>query len=461
MARPKKSIRFQVREFKNTSGTLSYRVEGIKSNGERVRKNFTTRLLAEQERVDLEMADAGQPTKAKSKRTRLTDEQLADAEAATIAAGDQNLATIVSNYLGIKNRLLNQNLNIDDAIMYVESHYQEQQVSVSIFDAYNMFLEGKTDREQKTKQFYESTLKKLLLPDPNRPIHKVTVHDIEKILTKYRNLNTRRSHRTAFSVFFNWAARHHYCQENPCIRLDKLPRDMSQIATLNLDETKRLLHAAMLYQNGASAACIAIGLFAGLRPSEIRDLKPDDIFKDKIRITGGKMRRKLKRSSPIPPVLAAWLKKYPFSGIPKGWDSKLKNLKSATKARVWVQDIIRHTSITFQTERDKNEALTAYNCGTSITMMNRHYRDSIDDDKTVVEFWNLTPKKVLAYKLSVKLPNTNKVNWPEKLQLKKLVWEKPLVQVAKGIGVSDVALRKHCVKLGITLPPRGHWLKYS
>jgi hypothetical protein len=39
------------------------------------------------------------------------------------------------------------------------------------------------------------------------------------------------------------------------------------------------------------------------------------------------------------------------------------------------------------------------------------------------------------------------------------VWRKSLIHVAKYIGVSDVALRKHFVKLGIEMPRQGHWAK--
>ena len=42
---------------------------------------------------------------------------------------------------------------------------------------------------------------------------------------------------------------------------------------------------------------------------------------------------------------------------------------------------------------------------------------------------------------------------------KKLVWQKPLIHAAREIGVSDVALRKRCLKLGINLPRQGHWLR--
>ena len=230
---------------------------------------------------------------------------------------------------------------------------------------------------------------------------------------------------------------------------------MSQIAALSLEETKRLLYASMQMQDGAAAAAVAIGLFAGLRPSEIRDLKTEEILKEKIRVSCGKLRRQLKRSVPISPVLAEWLKEFPFKCLPLGWDGKMKRLKKATKARKWVQDVIRHTSITFQTERDKSEDLTAYNNGTSIQMMNRHYRDIIDDDQTVSEFWNLTPERLRVDPPKVDFEIKRRVEWPAPQALKKLVWQKPLIHAAKDIGVSDAELKNIALNLASLCPGRG------
>jgi integrase len=234
---------------------------------------------------------------------------------------------------------------------------------------------------------------------------------------------------------------------------------MSQIAILSLEEAKRLLIAAMTYQDGVMAATVAIGLFAGLRPSEIIDLKTQDILKDGLRVTGGKLRRQLNRTVPIPSVLDAWLKKFPFTGIPEGLKYKLKQLKKATKAKTWAHDVIRHTSISFQVERDKNEALTAYNNGTSKRMMDMHYRNTIGDSKLVSEYWALTPAKILAQKPEIELPGKPKIAWPQKEALHKLVWQKPLIHAATELGVSDVALKKHCLKEGLALPPRGYWIR--
>ena len=39
------------------------------------------------------------------------------------------------------------------------------------------------------------------------------------------------------------------------------------------------------------------------------------------------------------------------------------------------------------------------------------------------------------------------------------VWKEPVRTVARRYGVSDVALRKVCLKLGVPLPGRGHWAR--
>ncbi len=44
-------------------------------------------------------------------------------------------------------------------------------------------------------------------------------------------------------------------------------------------------------------------------------------------------------------------------------------------------------------------------------------------------------------------------------ELKRLVWEKPTIELAKEFGISDVAIGKRCVARGIAKPPRGYWAK--
>ncbi|WP_096187069.1 hypothetical protein [Evansella halocellulosilytica] len=47
----------------------------------------------------------------------------------------------------------------------------------------------------------------------------------------------------------------------------------------------------------------------------------------------------------------------------------------------------------------------------------------------------------------------------ERENLYKEVWEVPMNTLSKRYGVSDVALRKQCIKMDIPLPKAGHWVK--
>lgn len=43
--------------------------------------------------------------------------------------------------------------------------------------------------------------------------------------------------------------------------------------------------------------------------------------------------------------------------------------------------------------------------------------------------------------------------------LYELVWSKPWTSLAKELGISDVAIRKHCIKVDVPVPPAGYWAR--
>ena len=42
-----------------------------------------------------------------------------------------------------------------------------------------------------------------------------------------------------------------------------------------------------------------------------------------------------------------------------------------------------------------------------------------------------------------------------------MVWEGPASEVAKELGISDVALGKQCRRLQVPKPPRGYWARVA
>jgi hypothetical protein len=44
-------------------------------------------------------------------------------------------------------------------------------------------------------------------------------------------------------------------------------------------------------------------------------------------------------------------------------------------------------------------------------------------------------------------------------QLYELVWSEAMSRLCKAIGISDVAIAKHCRKADVPIPERGYWNK--
>src|SRR5260221_1944716 len=72
---------FVISEFTNPSGEVVFRVSGW-LDGKRIRKNFTTRAEAEVERQTLEIQETQTDSGLRPTVTRLTEDQVREAEAA-------------------------------------------------------------------------------------------------------------------------------------------------------------------------------------------------------------------------------------------------------------------------------------------------------------------------------------------------------------------------------------------
>ncbi|MCD8483932.1 MAG: site-specific integrase [Verrucomicrobia bacterium] len=289
----------------------------------------------------------------------------------------------------------------------------------------------------------------------DKMVHEIELEHVEAFLQPYKPVS-RRSYTRSINAFVTWCKQRRMCAENPCEYLGKPLADNSEILFLNALETAQLLRTAIAFKKGRMVAPLAIGFFAGLRPSEIAELRQGDFRDGFIHVTGGKLRRKLARKFPIVPLLDQWLQQYPFQEHPSTYVKDLMALRKLVQPENWCQDIVRHTSITYQMERDKDAQMVALNCGTSPQMLNQHYLQVLEVGNDADLYWNLTPDYVM--KLAIPegaedelKPKQKTVNWPDKATLQTWVKTRSLVRIGKDLGVSDNAVRKHCKKMEIDL----------
>jgi integrase len=126
----------------------------------------------------------------------------------------------------------------------------------------------------------------------------------------------------------------------------------------------------------------------------------------------------------------------------------------------WPENALRKTFISCHYETHGSIDETAKQAGTSVAMIHTHYRKLIKK-REAEKLWEIHPtagpKNLVAFKPAAK----SAVEWPSPEALQAMLWEKPAVEIARALGVTDKAVEKHAKKHGLTRPPRGHWLKHS
>ena len=112
--------RFKIQEFENPrTGTLSWRVTGTRRNGERIRENFADPGEAQFRHTELEGEFHATNGVAALRATRLTDDQVALAEAAfKRLERNEDIITAVDHWLRTgKPAVIRESPRLDEALV--------------------------------------------------------------------------------------------------------------------------------------------------------------------------------------------------------------------------------------------------------------------------------------------------------------------------------------------------------
>jgi integrase len=211
--------------------------------------------------------------------------------------------------------------------------------------------------------------------------------------------------RSQFSQFFNWCIEKGYTSENPLkkIGFDKPKRD---VQILTPKEARRLM-AKVESEFTHLTIYHAVCLFAGLRPTEAKLLKWEDIHLDELQITVWQQTSKVKetRNVQIEDTLLYWLKTH--TGTKSGFIVKQKGFRTATeKFRIalgykigkenkdgptWVEDILRHSYASYWLPKYNHRGLLAEQMGNSIKTIKKHYKRIVKTSE-VDAFWSILPQ---------------------------------------------------------------------
>lgn len=226
----------------------------------------------------------------------------------------------------------------------------------------------------------------------------VTSGDVETWLAKGNwSPQTKQTYLRRLDTFFAFAQARGWCVSNPTHAVEKLSVSAGRITVLSVADCRRLLTTCRKV-DPALLPYFAIGLFAGIRPDELKRLQPHNVKDGWIEVEGAKSKTRRRRLVEIHPTLKAWL------GVPGGkigwmnWRRRWRAVREAVpvvgefgplQPISWSSDVMRHSFCSYAYPI-KGAHWTSMHAGHSEQMLFTHYRELVTEAEAQA-FWALTP----------------------------------------------------------------------
>lgn len=384
--------RFTIKKFTNPSGEQVWRVEGRMPDGHRVRQNFQDRADAIAKKAELELQALNQPVTLSLKRTRLTDEQLTEAEAAFLKlAGKASLLTAVHHYLLTGQKPITR---------------------ITVREAHDLFLADAAQRHFRPRTIQELRSRGGFLVNVagNRWLDELDNADFRRAVHRHpgQAAATTNGNLRVLNWFMGWCVENHYLPVNP-VTIGKALTEHKEPEILNLAQVKEVLWAAMSFKDGVLAPYFASAVFGGLRPKELARLNRSKINLEDcyFNLDGEVTKTRRTRHVEIKPNLREWLLRYqdtPFVG--PNWRRDFDAVRGAAGFQVgedaddeerqtWVADVLRHTALSNFYAICQDEKFTAAWAGNSVDTLHKHYRRNVPKHEAEA-FWAITPASLEA-----------------------------------------------------------------
>lgn len=207
---------------------------------------------------------------------------------------------------------------------------------------------------------------------------------------------SRINNATKLSQLFNYAIAHGWAQTNIVERIQRPSTEDAEVEIFTVEETARLLEHA---DDFGLLPYIAIGLFAGLRASELQRLgwSAVRLSERSIVVGSGVAKKRSRRVVEINDTLAGWLAlckaRSPIMPTkrPEQLYDKIGELATAAKVK-WKGNGLRHSFGSYHLALHGDAVKTAFQMGNSPEIVHNHYKGLVVNGD-VERYWKLKPSK--------------------------------------------------------------------
>lgn len=293
---------------------------------------------------------------------------------------------------------------LTDAARYFVKYAKPEGGEKTVEECRSLFLKRCEDEGLRpaTIRSYSQQTQRLANDVKGKKMHEITLHVFEEWLGKVsKSQGTRKSYLRHLGAFFNYAIARGYMVDNPTANLGA-KSDKNIVHYLTPAEAVKMLTTACEH-DPELVPYIAIGLFAGLRPSEMHGQNTDHGPLDwrNIHLTGDKPHIDLKpeqdknrngRRVDISKNLLAWLAPH---AMERGEIEYSRPRFEAVVKKSGVQyrkDAMRHSFGTWHHAMHRHKGETAVQLGDTIETVTKHYVNDYVEQSDAVKFWAIAPK---------------------------------------------------------------------
>ena len=256
---------------------------------------------------------------------------------------------------------------------------------------------------------YESYLRMIGEYFGEQRVNEVKRGEIEDWLSESDwSKRTRNNYVSTFSTLFLFAKDRDYCAENPAEKIQRAILDDASPGILTVEQALALLNTTR-EEDSEMLSYVALGLFAGLRRSELCALEWPEVDVDArtIEVKGVKAKTRQRRIVSISDNLASWLSIAPKTNRPAPscnedvCGERLKDIYSEKRdeknsvirkaiVAAWPHNALRHSFGSYHYAKHRDENSTAAEMGNSPAVVFRHYRALVKPE-AAGRFWKLIP----------------------------------------------------------------------
>jgi integrase len=284
---------------------------------------------------------------------------------------------------------------IDDALDFYIKHLAADSRSIPVRQAVDELIANR--RHAGLSKLYcgdlQFRLGRFAKAFPERTVASITTKEIVEWLESLDvGPVTRNTFRRDVRTLFSFCGERNYCADNPASTATRAKEPSKEVEVLSVENARRLLAAS----SPEMLPYWAIGLFAGLRPSEIRHLQWNgDVDLDDALITVRSSKTGRKRFVTIQPNLLAWLTPHRRHEGRVVSPVNFRRQRAEDKAAAglggdWPVNGMRHSFGSYWLAQFNDINALAAQMGNSPEVIEKHYRKAVKP-KEAHRYWGIKP----------------------------------------------------------------------